>query len=213
MDDTLQTLREAILAMDEEGALAATQKLLAGGADPQVILQTGLTEAMLELGRRWNCGDAFLPEIVAAADIFGKCSAAVEPALATTSSSDVQHHLVLATVKGDLHDLGKNIVAALVKTVGIKVHDLGKNVPAERIVEAVRDIKPKLVGLSSLLTTTMPEQKRTIDELHAAGLRSEVKILVGGAPVTQAWADEIGADGYAPNAAEAVNVALALIAK
>ena len=213
MDDKLQTLREAILALDEDGALAATRDLLAGGADPQFVLESGMAAAMLELGRRWNCGEAFLPEIVAAADIFGKCSAVVEPALAATSSDTVQHHLVLATVKGDLHDLGKNIVAALVKTVGIKVHDLGKNVPAERIVEAVREIQPTFVGLSSMLTTTMPEQKRTIDALQAAGLRAQVKILVGGAPVTQAWADEIGADGYAPNAAEAVNVALSLIAE
>lgn len=211
MDDRLQVLREAILAMEEEAALAATQELLDSGANPQVILQSGLTEAMTELGRRWNCGEAFLPEIVAAADIFGKCSARVEPALTAQGTDNVQHHMVLATVKGDLHDLGKNIVAAMVKTVGVKVHDLGKNVPAERVVEAVREIKPKLVGLSSLLTTTMPEQKRTIDSLQAAGLRSDVKILVGGAPVTQAWADEIGADAYAPNAAEAVNVALSLL--
>lgn len=213
MDDKLKKLREAILTMEEEVALAETAGLLADGVDPQVILQEGLSEAMLELGRRWNCGEAFLPEIVAAADIFGKCSATVEPALEALHSDKVDQWMVLATVKGDLHDLGKNIVAALVKTVGIKVLDLGKNVPAERVVEAVRETKPQLVGLSALLTTTMPEQKRTIEQLEEAGLRSSVKILVGGAPVTQEWAQEIGADGYAPNAAEAVNVALSLIAR
>jgi methanogenic corrinoid protein MtbC1 len=212
MADRFTTLREAILGMDEEAALEATRELLASGADPRLILQEGMTEAMLELGRHWTCGEAFLPEIVAAADIFGECGAIVEPALAAESAAAPDRRMVLATVKGDLHDLGKNIVAALVKTAGIKVHDLGKNVPAEQVVAAVREIRPQLVGLSSLLTTTMPEQKRTIDELEAAGLRSEVKVMVGGAPVTQQWADEIGADGYAPNAAEAVQLALSLFA-
>ena len=213
MDDKLQDLRAAILGLEEEKALQATEELLLAGTVPHVILQEGLTEAMMELGRRWKCGEAFLPEIVAAADIFGKCSEKVEPHLEAKPNDSVEQHLVLATVKGDLHDLGKNIVAALLKTAGIKVHDLGKNVPAEQIVDAVREIKPKLVGLSALLTTTMPEQKRTIEALEEADLRSDVKVLVGGAPVTQAWADEIGADGYAPNAADAVQVALSLISK
>ena len=116
-------------------------------------------------------------------------------------------------MKGDLHDLGKNIVGAMMKTVGLEVHDLGRDVPVERIVEAARELKPSLVGLSALLTTTMPQQRRAIEELTAAGLRSELKVMVGGAPVTQSWADEIGADGYAPNAPEAVKTALSLLGR
>jgi len=211
MDELLAKLREAILAVEEEVALEATRGLLAAGAEPRVILESGMTAAMLELGRRWNCGDAYLPEVVAAADIFGKCSELVEPELLARSEERTAHRLVLATVKGDLHDLGKNIVGAMMKTVGLEVHDLGKNVPAEKIVAAVRELKPKIVGLSALLTTTMSEQQTVIEELDAAGLRGQVKVIVGGAPVTEEWAQRIGADGYAPNAAEAVDVALALV--
>ena len=122
----------------------------------------------------------------------------------------VSDKAVIATVKGDLHDLGKNIVGAMMKTVGLEVHDLGKNVPTEKIIEAVKELEPKIIGLSALLTTTMPEQENVIKALEEAGLRSEVKVMVGGAPVTQEWADRIGADGYAPNAPEAVRVALSL---
>ncbi len=211
MDELLQKLREAILAVEEEAAIQVTRELLEAGAEPQAILETGMTEAMLELGRRWNCGDAFLPEVVAAAEIFGKCSELVEPELLARSEEKAAHRLVLATVKGDLHDLGKNIVGAMMKTVGLEVHDLGKNVPSEQIVEAVRELKPKIVGLSALLTTTMSEQQTVIEELQAAGLRDQVKVMVGGAPVTQEWAERIGADGYAPNAPDAVDVALSLV--
>jgi corrinoid protein of di/trimethylamine methyltransferase len=211
MDELLEKLREAVLGVEEEAALEATRDLLAAGAEPQVILESGMTAAMLELGRRWNCGDAFLPEVVAAAEIFGKCSELVEPELLARSEEKTAHRLVLATVKGDLHDLGKNIVGAMMKTVGLEVHDLGKNVPAEQIVEAVRELKPRIVGLSALLTTTMSEQQTVIEQLEAAGLRDQVRVIVGGAPVTEEWAQRIGADGYAPNAPEAANVALALV--
>jgi len=211
MSDLLEKLREAILTIDEDAALATTQDLLAAGTNPQVILDQGLTEAMLELGRRWNCGEAFLPEVVAAAAIFEACGKVVEPALLASGERKVSHRLLMATVKGDLHDLGKNIVGAMMKTVGLEVHDLGKNVSAEQIVAAVRELQPRLVGLSALLTTTMPEQRTAIQELEAAGLRSGVKIMVGGAPVTAEWAEQIGADGYAPNAPEAVNLALSLL--
>ena len=210
MSELLKSLQEAILTIDEETALSATQELLDSGMEPEEILETGMTGALLELGRRWNCGEAFLPEVVAAAGIFERCSAIVEPALMAKGDRKVSDKAVIATVKGDLHDLGKNIVGAMLKTVGLEVHDLGKNVPTEKIIEAVKELEPKIIGLSALLTTTMPEQENVIKALEEAGLRSEVKVMVGGAPVTQEWADRIGADGYAPNAPEAVRVALAL---
>lgn len=212
MSEPLEILRDAILGLDEATALKTTEELLSTEVEPQEILETGMTAALLELGERWKRGDAFLPEVIAAAAIFEKCNELVEPALLALSQEKVSDKFVIATVKGDLHDLGKNIVAAMLKTVGMEIHDLGKNVPTEKIVEAVRELQPRLVGLSALLTTTMPEQQAVIEALEEAGLRSEVKVMVGGAPVTQEWADRIGADGYAPNAPEAIKVALELVA-
>lgn len=212
MSQPLETLRDAILGLDEATALRTTEELLAADVEPQEILEKGMTAALLELGERWKRGDAFLPEVIAAAAIFEKCNEKVEPALLAKSQRKTSDRVVIATVKGDLHDLGKNIVAAMFKTVGMEIHDLGKNVPTEQIVAAVQELQPKFVGLSALLTTTMPEQQVVIEALEEAGLRSQVKVLVGGAPVTQEWADRIGADGYAPNAPEAVKVALDLVA-
>lgn len=212
MSEPLEILRDAILGLDETTALQTTEELLAAEVEPRTILEEGMTTALLELGERWKRGDAFLPEVIAAAAIFEKCNERVEPALLATSQKKASEKVVIATVKGDLHDLGKNIVAAMFKTVGMEIHDLGKNVPTEAIVEAVRELQPRFVGLSALLTTTMPEQQVVIEALEEAGLRAQVKILVGGAPVTQEWADRIGADGYAPNAPEAVRVALELVA-
>ena len=212
MSEPLEVLRDAILGLDETTALETTEQLLAAEVEPQEILESGMTAALLELGERWQRGDAFLPEVIAAAAIFEKCNEKVEPALLARGDHKVSDKFIVATVKGDLHDLGKNIVAAMLKTVGLEIHDLGKNVPTEKIVEAVRELQPRFVGLSALLTTTMPEQQAVIEALEEAGLRSQVKVLVGGAPVTQEWADRIGADGYAPNAPEAVRVALDLVA-
>lgn len=210
MDERIAALREALYALDGPGAVALTQELIDGGADPQEVLQQGLAEAMLEIGRRWNAGDVFLPEVVAAAEIFKQCNLIVEPALIEAGGQTLGHTVLMATVKGDLHDLGKNMVGAMLKTAGFRVHDLGKDVATESIVEAVREMEPTIVGLSSLLTTTVPEQRGVIEALEAAGLRGAVKVMVGGAPVTEDWATQIGADGYAPNAPEAVKLALRL---
>ncbi len=210
MDEKLEALREALYALDGQTATAISTELIEAGVEPQRVLQEGLAEAMLEIGRRWNAGEVFLPEVVAAAEIFKQCQAIVEPALLASGGQTLGHRVVMATVKGDLHDLGKNMVGAMMKTAGFEVHDLGKDVPADRIVEAVRELEPTIVGLSALLTTTVPEQRGVIQALEEAGLRRAVKVMVGGAPVTEDWAKQIGADGYAPNAPEAVRVALEL---
>lgn len=210
MHDRIASLREALLALDQATAVATTRALIDDGADPQLVLQAGLAETMLEIGRRWNAGDVFLPEVVAAAEIFKECNDIVEPALIAAGGRTSGHKVVMATVKGDLHDLGKNMVGAMMKTAGFHVHDLGKDVATDRIVEAVRQLEPTIVGLSSLLTTTVPEQRGVIAALEEAGLRRSVKVMVGGAPVTEEWATEIGADAFAPNAPEAVKVALSL---
>jgi len=173
MSEPLEVLRDAILGLDEATALETTEQLLAAEVEPQQILEKGMTAALLELGERWKRGDAFLPEVIAAAAIFEKCNEKVEPALLAGGAHKVSDKFVVATVKGDLHDLGKNIVAAMLKTVGMEIHDLGKNVPTEEIVQAVRRLEPRFVGLSALLTTTMPEQQAVIEE--RAGRRRELQ--------------------------------------
>ena len=211
MDDLIGKLRGSLMAADRDGALAAARELIGSGADPTVVLQKGMASAMLELGARWNRGEVFLPEVVAAAEVFKQCNEIVEPALLAAGQHREGHRVLMATVKGDLHDLGKNMVGAMMKTAGFEVDDLGKDIPAEAIVQAVKDRSPVIVGLSALLTTTVPEQRGVILALEEAGLRHKVKVIVGGAPVTAEWAAEIGADGFAPNAPEAVKIATELV--
>jgi methanogenic corrinoid protein MtbC1 len=211
MEDLFETLRAALMGAKRELALEATQALLDQGVDPTMILQEGLAAAMLELGERWKRGEVYLPEVVAAATLFKKFNELVEPALVASGAERKRGALVVtATVKGDLHDLGKNMVGAMLKTAGFEVHDLGKDVATETIVDAVAELQPRIVGLSALLTTTVPQQRIVIEALRARGLTT--KVIVGGAPVTEEWAAEIGADGFAPNAPEAVSLALQLTA-
>lgn len=209
-EELLETLRVSLMGAKREAALGATQQLLDEGADPAVILQDGMAKAMLELGELWKRGQVFLPEVVAAATLFKKCNELVEPALLASGGEKKGALVVTATVKGDLHDLGKNMVGVLLKTAGFQVHDLGKDVPVETILNAVREMRPAIVGLSALLTTTVPMQREVIMALTEAGMRDQVKVMVGGAPVTEEWAMEIGADGFALDALEAVQIALDL---
>src|SRR5512134_3960853 len=178
-----------------------------------MILEEGMAVAMFDLGEMWKRGEVFLPEVVASAEVFKRCNAIVEPALLAQRDEDAEASaiVVLATVKGDLHDLGKNMVGAMLRTSGFDVRDIGKDVSADRIVEVVREVQPRIVGLSALLTTTVPYQQRVIEKLEAEGLRGEVKVMVGGAPVTPEWAEQIGADGYANNAPEAVEIARKIV--
>jgi corrinoid protein of di/trimethylamine methyltransferase len=212
LNEDLETLKRALIGAELELGLAATQRLLDTSIDPTTIMEEGMAVAMFDLGEMWKRGEVFLPEVVASAEVFKRCNALVEPALlATRSPDDVGQLVVLATVKGDLHDLGKNMVAAMLRTSGFEVLDLGKDVPADRIIEAVRERRPRIVGLSALLTTTVPYQEVVIRKLVAEGVRDDVKAMVGGAPVTPEWAEKIGADGYANNAPEAVEIARKLI--
>jgi corrinoid protein of di/trimethylamine methyltransferase len=208
VDEDLEELRGALIGADREVAVGAARRLVDAGVDPRVILESGMAQAMFTLGEMWKRGEVFLPEVVASAEVFKQCNAIVEPALlASRQDAEVQRIVVLATVKGDLHDLGKNMVGAMLRTSGFEVHDLGKDVPADTIVAFVRERRPAIVGLSALLTTTVPYQETVIKALTREGLRDRVKVMVGGAPVTPEWAQKIGADGYANNAPEAVDVA------
>jgi corrinoid protein of di/trimethylamine methyltransferase len=212
MDEDLEQLRNGLITANHDSALSAAERLLDAGVDPRVILESGMATAMFTLGEMWKRGEVFLPEVVASAEIFKRCNAIVEPALlASSEGADEQRVVVIATVKGDLHDLGKNMVGAMLRTSGFRVHDLGKDVAADTIVATVRDLEPSIVGLSALLTTTVPNQETVIKALAREGLRDGVQVMVGGAPVTPEWAEKIGADGYANNAPEAVDVAKKLL--
>ena len=213
MESDLEVLQRALIGADRDLALAATNRLVDDGTDPTVILEQGMAEAMFTLGEMWKRGEVFLPEVVASAEVFKQCNAIVEPILLAQKTGDEEANklVVLATVKGDLHDLGKNMVAAMLRTSGFDVHDLGKNTSADTIVQTINELSPDIVGLSALLTTTVPYQETVIKVLEREGLRDKVKVMVGGAPVTPEWAEKIGADGYANNAPEAVEIAKKLV--
>jgi corrinoid protein of di/trimethylamine methyltransferase len=212
VSEDVEILKRGLIAAEMEPAVDAARRLLAAGMDPRSILEDAMAVAMFDLGEMWKRGEVFLPEVVASAEVFKACNALVEPALLAQRGEDEAGLLVvLATVKGDLHDLGKNMVAAMLRTSGFEVLDLGKDVPADRIVETIRERAPAIVGLSALLTTTVPYQQTVLERLDAEGLRDRVKVMVGGAPVTPEWADRIGADGYANNAPEAVEIARKLV--
>jgi corrinoid protein of di/trimethylamine methyltransferase len=210
--DDVEILKQGLISADMDPAVGAAQRLIDAGMDPKAILEDAMAVAMFDLGEMWKRGEVFLPEVVASAEVFKACNAIVEPALlAQRGEADDGHLVVLATVKGDLHDLGKNMVAAMLRTSGFEVLDLGKDVSADRIIEAIRERTPVIVGLSALLTTTVPYQQTVIERLSTEGLRDRVKVMVGGAPVTPEWAERIGADGYANNAPEAVEIARKLV--
>jgi corrinoid protein of di/trimethylamine methyltransferase len=214
MQEDLDVLKRALIVADMDLGPAAVQRLVDAGADPKWILEEGMAVAMFDLGEMWKRGEVFLPEVVASAEVFKRCNAIVEPVLLAQKDPDEEANalVLLATVKGDLHDLGKNMVGAMLRTSGFDVHDLGKDVSADRIIEAIEELKPTIVGLSALLTTTVPYQETVIRKLESAGVRDRVWVMVGGAPVTPEWADKIGADGYANNAPEAVEIAKKLVA-
>jgi len=204
-------LRGAVLGGDEAAAAAAARKALDAGADPVALVSEGVSPAMDEVGRRFERGEAFIPELLIAARATKAVFEIIRPLLAKKGARPAGR-VVMGTVQGDLHDIGKNLVVALLEGGGFEVTDLGVNVPPERFVQTAREKNAQVVGLSALLTTTMPAMKATIDALRAAGLRGKVKVMIGGAPVTQAFADEIGAEGYGETAAAAVGLARRLIA-
>lgn len=182
------------------------QKAIDEGVPVQQILDEGLLDGMNVIGEKFKNNEVFVPEVLVAARAMNMGAALLKPLMADAGVEAVGK-VCIGTVKGDLHDIGKNLVKMMIEGTGIQVIDLGIDCPPERVVEAVREYQPDIVCLSALLTTTMVNQKATIDALKAAGLRDKVKVMVGGAPVTQAFADEIGADSYTPDAATAAEVA------
>ncbi|MBR0597357.1 cobalamin B12-binding domain-containing protein [Sinanaerobacter chloroacetimidivorans] len=194
---------EAIIEGDESRALDIIKKAETEGLDLVELLSKGFSAGMQELGEKFSSGEVFLPELIYISGIMKNISAEVESKL-DQSSIQKKGVMIIATVAGDVHDIGKGIVASLVKTNGVEVHDLGREVPAEEFVKAVKEFDADFVGSSALLTTTMTEQQRIEELLKEAGLRDKVKTFVGGAPITQRWADKIGADYYSEDATETI---------
>jgi len=202
----VKPLYEAVISGDAKTAKAVTEAALAAGIEPMTLVQDYMMPAMAEVGRRFECNDYFVPELLLSARAMKAALELVRPLLAA-SGAKAAVRVAVGTVKGDLHDIGKNLVAAMLEGGGYEVIDLGVNVSPEQFISAVRDKGANIVAMSALLTTTMPAMKTTVDALKQAGVRNQVKILVGGAPITQKYADEIGADGYSETAAGVVGIA------
>jgi len=204
-------LYDAIIEGNAPSAKALTQQALDAGADPQTLLSDAMIPAMDEVGRRFEANEYFVPELLIAARAMKGGLELLRPLLAQ-SGAQPAGKVVIGTVRGDLHDIGKNLVAAMLEGGGFEVVDLGVDVEPDKFVQGIREHEADVLALSALLTTTMPGMKSTIEALKGAGLREGVKVIIGGAPITQRYADEIGADGFSDNASGAVRLVRSLVA-
>jgi len=211
MIDT-QKFTQALLNGDIGEITALTQKGLDRGESAQALLQHGLVAGMDVVGKKFRSGELYIPEVLMAARVMQAGMDVLKPLL-TRSDVPSGPKILLGTVQGDVHDIGKNLVAMLLKGAGFEVVDIGVDAAPERFRDAIREHRPRILGLSALLTTTMPQMKATLDFLKEAGLLEGVKSIMGGAPVTQAFAEKIGADGYAPDASSAVEKVRELLGK
>jgi len=210
MDDVIVDLKNAVVNYDSEAAEAAAKKVIEEGLDPVEAIQN-LTEYLREIGDKFGTGEVWLIELMAAANAMQAAVRVLEPEIKRRDIKlETIGKFLIGTVAGDIHDIGKNIVALLLMANGFEVIDIGVEVPVEVFVEKVREVRPVILGLSSLLTSSMPEQKKVIDALTENGLRDTVKVIIGGAAVNEKWAAEIGADGYAEDAVDAIKVSTAL---
>ncbi|MGZ6269668.1 MAG: corrinoid protein [Candidatus Limnocylindrales bacterium] len=205
-------LRQSIVDADPERAAALAAEALQQGVDPLSAIDDGFVPGLRYVGDQFAAGEMFLPEMMLAARAMQRGVAVLEPEMARRATQrHVLGRVVLGTVQGDIHEIGKNLVGMMLMATGFEVHDLGVNVPFERFVEKAREVDANIVGVSALLTTTMTGQRNVVEALEEAGLRPRVKVMVGGAPVTGSWADEIGADGYSEDAVGAVDLARRLV--
>jgi corrinoid protein of di/trimethylamine methyltransferase len=205
-------LAQAVIEGDQELTVSLTKQALDQSVNPLEIIKQGLTPGIDVVGEKFSCGEYFLPHLVMAGNTFKAALALLEPALkAGGLARQVSGTVVLGTVAGDIHEIGKSLVGTMLLANGFVVHDLGVDVPTSKFIAAVSETGANLVGLSALLTTTMSVQRKVVQELTEAGLRDQVKVMVGGAPVSVQWAREIGADGYAEDAVGAVALARRLV--
>lgn len=209
--ENLEVIKASVIEGNVSQAERATEKSLESGTDPLKIIQDGLVAGMNVVGPRFKAGEMFVPEVLMSARAMHAGMDLVKSKIVDielTSSGKV----IIGTVKGDLHDIGKNLVSIMLESSGFDVVNLGVDVPPEKFAEAIREHEPQVIGLSALLTTTMLEMKEVIDYLKEEGLRDNIKVIIGGAPVTSEFSTEIGADGYAPDGGSAVELVNSLLA-
>ena len=204
----LETLCQKVIDGDIDGIKELSSEALENGVEPLEILEHGISKGMETVGKRFETGEAFLPELLLAADAFTSAMEVVSPALEARNDTVAKiGKVLLATVKGDVHNLGKNILATVLETNGFEVVDIGVDQDTLTIIDAAQKNRVDVIGLSAVMTTTMPHQKELISTLNELNLRNEFIVMVGGGPVSQKWADEIGADGYGKTAMDAVSIA------
>jgi corrinoid protein of di/trimethylamine methyltransferase len=212
MSTLTSTLKDQLLAFDSDKFVETVKKAVEQGHDPLDVVNA-LTEVLKEIGREFENGEIFLVHLVGAGDAARRATIEVlEPLIKKTSGKrETLGRILIGTVAGDIHDIGKNIVSMMLFTAGFEVYDIGKDIPTDEFVKKTQELNADIVALSALLTTTLPAQRDVIEALKKAGLRQKVKVLVGGAPATAKWAEEAGADGYGEDAIEAVKVAKKLL--
>ena len=211
MDALLEKIAERLIVGKIDEVKELSQQALDQGISPREIIDKGLLAGMEVVGKRFKAGDMFIPEVLLCARCMHGAMDILKPLLSEADAAGVGIYLI-GTVEGDLHDIGKNLVSMMLQGAGFEVIDMGTNITPQQFVDAVKEHKPTILGLSALLTTTMPKMEETIKALKEAGIRDQVKIMAGGAPVTQAFVDEIGADAYGANAASATEKAKELMA-
>lgn len=209
-NDIFEKLAQSVIDGEPEEAEALARQALELGLDPLTCINEGLTKGIQRVGELFSCGDYFLPELIIGADAMKAALQVLEPAMVGDQKREVVATIILGTVQGDLHEIGKTLVGTMLTAHGFKVIDIGVDRSSSDFITAVKEYGATLVGASALLTTTMLQQKKLIEALEEAGLRNQVKVMVGGAPVTSKYAEEIGADGYAEDAISAVNLAYRL---
>jgi len=206
-----EKLRQSVIEGEPEDAEELAKQALEDGLDPLTCINEGLTKGIQRVGELFASGEYFLPELIIGAEAMKKALAILEPAMVGDQSREVVGTVVLGTVEGDMHEIGKTLVGTMLTANGFKVIDLGVDQSADKFIAAIKENKAEIVGASALLTTTMLQQGKIVEALKAEGLADQVKVMVGGAPVTESFASEIGADGYAEDAISAVDLAFRLI--
>jgi 5-methyltetrahydrofolate--homocysteine methyltransferase len=212
MEPILQELYDSIVDGNRAQAKAKTQAALDAGLAAEVVLKEGMIPAMKKVGDMFAAGEYYVPEMLVAARAMQEGLTLIKPRLINATATS-EGKVIMGTVSGDLHDIGKNLVGMMLEGAGFEIVDLGTDVPPQKFVDAIRAHHPDMIGMSALLTTTMPGMKATIDALQTEGLRDQVKVFIGGAPVTEEYAKKIGADGFASDASRAVTLAKKLLAK
>lgn len=201
-----EDIKQSIISMEPEKTAKLVEQALNEDLDPEKILQQGMVPAMDQVGDEYEKGERYVPEMLISAEAMKEGMKILKPLL-TEAGIEPAGKVIMGTVEGDLHDIGQNLVSMMLEGAGFEVYNLGAETPADEFIEAVKEKGPHLIGMSALLTTTMTHMPEVIEALQENGLRKKVKVMIGGAPLTQDYADEIGADGYAPDAASATKLA------